>query len=74
MLLLLLLLMMMMMLMMAATTALCWQQLPNMPSTYAARHAHCLQVLTTLLPLLDGEDAVWLQQRTLPLRQFQARA
>ena len=41
---------------------------------YAARHAHCLQVLTTLLPLLDGEDAVWLQQHTLPLRQFQARA
>jgi hypothetical protein len=41
---------------------------------YAARHAHCLQVQTTLLPLLDGEDAVWLQQHTLPLRQFQARA
>jgi hypothetical protein len=30
-------------------------------------------VLTTLLPLLDGDDAVWLQQRTLPLRQFQAQ-
>jgi hypothetical protein len=32
------------------------------------------QVLDALLPLLDGDDAAWLQQHTLPFKRFQQKA